>query len=76
MIFLTILKKICLGLFLGWLMELFYIIFVGFLSLAIKDNDFIRELSGSLKMFEFYLVPLVQCKTSAAFVRYIEAKDS
>jgi hypothetical protein len=56
-------------------MEIIYIVFVGVLSFVIDDVDFIREVTGSLKMLEFYLIPLVQCKTSAQIKRYIESKE-
>jgi hypothetical protein len=51
------------GLVMGWLMEIWYIILVGILSLVV-DSKVLREVSAVLKHFEFYLVPLIQVHTS------------
>jgi hypothetical protein len=51
------------GLVTGWLMEVWYIFLVGFLSL-VMDRNVLREVSAVLKYYEFYLIPLVQVHTS------------
>ena len=58
------------GLILGWLMEVWYIILVGIVSLFMDRNVF-RELSGILKFYEFYLIPLVQVHTSGPLKKFM-----
>ena len=60
------------GLFAGWLMEVWYIVFVGFLS-ATLDSNLVREVSTVLKYYEFYLIPLVQIHSSPPIKRFMMA---
>jgi hypothetical protein len=41
-------------------LQVFYIIFGGFLSIVIKDSNLLREVVSSIIPFEFYFIPLVQ----------------
>ena len=60
------------GLFAGWLMEVWYIVFVGFLSVTLNSN-LVREVSTVLKYYEFYLIPLVQIHSSPPIKRFMMA---
>ena len=51
------------GLVLGWLTEVWYVVLVGIVSLVTERNAY-RELAAILKVYEFYLIPLVQVHTS------------
>ena len=48
------------GLFAGWLMEAWYLLLTGVLVLVLNDQDWVREVSAFLKVFEFVLVPFLQ----------------
>ena len=52
-----------LGLVAGWMMEISYLFAVGILSFFLDRNS-VREITSTLKYFEFYLVPLVQIYSS------------
>ena len=54
----------------GWTMEIWYIIFVGFISTIFKFRE-MREVVPFLKQLEFVLVPLVQVYTSAPIRNFI-----
>jgi hypothetical protein len=58
------------GLFACWLLELFHLVFAGFLSLFI-GNQWNREVSTFLRYFEFVLIPLIQIHTSPPIKRYL-----
>ena len=60
------------GLFAGWIMEVWYLIIVGFLSL-IYDQNLLREVSTILKYFEYFLIPFVQIHSSAPIKKFINA---
>jgi hypothetical protein len=49
--------------------ELFHLIFAGFLSLII-GNQWNREVSSFLRHFEFVLIPLIQIHTSPPIKRH------
>ena len=50
------------GLFASWLMEVWYVVFVGILAIILK-NDFLYEMSAFVKVYVYYLIPLVQVST-------------
>ena len=58
------------GLFAGWLMEVWYIVLVGFLSLMF-DSKLLREVSTVLKYYEYYLIPLVQIHSSPPIRKFM-----
>jgi hypothetical protein len=58
------------GLFATWVMEVNYIVFGGFLLLLVDDSNFIREVVALVKLFDFYLIPLVQIYTSVPMKRF------
>ena len=59
------------GLFVTWFMEVSYLVFVVFLSFVIKDHDFVREVVGFLRMYEYFFIPFVQIYTSSPIQKYI-----
>ena len=59
------------GLFAGWMMEVWYVILLGFLT-QILDSTFLREVSTVLKYYEFYLIPLVEIHSSPPIKRFIQ----
>jgi hypothetical protein len=58
-----------LGLVTGWLMEVSYLFAVGVLHLVLDRNS-VREISSTLKYFEFYFIPLVQIYSSKPLKQY------
>ena len=56
------------GLFAGWLMEVWYVVFVGIIAILFK-NDSLYEMSTFCKVYAYYLVPIVQVSTSALLRR-------
>jgi hypothetical protein len=58
------------GLFVCWLVELFHLVFAGFLSLFI-GNQWNREVSTFLRHLEFVLIPLIQIHTSPPIKRHL-----
>ena len=60
------------GLIACWLMEVFHIVFVGFLTLLFENNS-VREFSALFKYFQFYLIPFVEVHTSPAIQRFISS---
>ncbi len=52
------------GLFSTWIFEVSYLVVTGFLSFAIKNHDFLRELVWCYKAYEYFFIPLVQIYTS------------
>lgn len=58
------------GLFVCWLLELFHLVFAGFVSLFI-GNQWNREVSTFLRQLEFVLVPLIQIGTSPPIKRHL-----
>ena len=62
------------GLFATWLLEILYILMVGFLHLFIEDSNFLREVVASIKYFDFFLIPFVQVNTSPPIKRFIESR--
>ena len=51
-------------------MEVWYIIIVGFLT-NFFDMNILREVGTVLKYYEFYLVPLVQIRTSVPLKNFV-----
>jgi hypothetical protein len=62
------------GLFAGWLMEVWYIVLVGFLSFMF-DSKVLREVSTILKYYEYYLIPLVQINSSPPIKRFMSTSQ-
>ena len=62
------------GLFAGWLMEVWYIVLVGFLSLMF-DSKLLREVSTVLKYYEYYLIPLVQIHSSPPIRKFMSTSQ-
>ena len=60
------------GLVATWLMEVWYILFVGFFSIFFRMN-FVREVWSIIKYYEFYFIPLVQIHTSPPIKRYLSS---
>ena len=58
------------GQFLGWVMEIWYLILVGLLS-AFFNMDSVREISSLVKDLEFVLIPFVEISTSAPIRNFI-----
>ena len=58
------------GLFAGWLMEIWFIVLIVLLYLCF-DSIWILQTSSVLKLFEFVLIPYVQVQTSAPIKRFI-----
>jgi hypothetical protein len=58
-----------LGLVTGWLMEVSYLFAVGVLHFVLDRNS-VREISSTLKYFEFYFIPLVQIYSSKPLKQY------
>jgi len=56
------------GLFGGWLMEVWYIVFVLLLTLFIEGH-WVHEMAAIVKFYEFYFIPLIQIQTSAPMKR-------
>ena len=54
-----------LGLFACWLLEVWYMILVGILAIEF-DMDWVKEVSATLKDFDFVWIPLLQIVTSAS----------
>ena len=61
------------GQVLGWLMEIWYIVLIGFI-LNVFNPTSLREVAPFFKTFEFFLVPLVQIYTSPSIRRYLSSK--
>ena len=51
-----------------------FVIFGGFLLVAVDDSNFIREVVGFVKPFDFYLIPVLQIHSSAPIRSYIASK--
>ena len=63
------------GQFLGWVMEVWYVILVGLLS-AVYNMESVREISSLLKDLEFVLIPLVEVYTSFPITKFIAQKQN
>ena len=59
------------GLFGGWLLEVWYILFVILLFLLFEAS-WVHEMVAIVKYYEFYFIPLIQIQTSAPIKSYIE----
>lgn len=59
------------GLFITWLMEVSYLVLIGFLSFFMKDHDFVREVVGFLRMYEYFFIPFVQIYSSTPIRRFV-----
>ena len=64
------------GLFTAWLLEVFYIVFGGFLLLIVDDSNLIREVVTSLKLYDYYIIPLIHVHTSPPIKRFMENSDN
>ena len=63
------------GQFLGWVMEVWYVILVGLLS-AVYNMESVREISSFLKDLEFVLIPLVEVYISFPITKFIAQKQN
>ena len=63
------------GQFLGWVMEVWYVILVGLLS-AVYNMESVREISSLLKDLEFVLIPLVEVYISFPITKFIAQKQN
>ena len=60
-----------LGLFISWVMEMWYILIVGLLSTKFEVG-YLREVAATLKDFDFILIPLFQIITSVPMRKFIQ----
>ena len=63
-----------LGLFASWLLEIWYIFFVGLLAFEF-DISFLREVAAALKDFDFILIPIFQTLTSVPIKKSMFSKS-
>ena len=63
-----------LGLFASWLLEIWYIFFVGLLAFEF-DISFLREVAAALKDFDFILIPIFQTLTSVPIKKSLFSKS-
>ncbi len=63
------------GLFAGWIMEIWYLVLAGFLLFIVKDNTSIRQVISCVRMYEFFLIPLVQVYTSPPMKKFMAARQ-
>jgi hypothetical protein len=63
------------GLFAAWLVEVGYLVIVGFIRI-IFDGYLIREILTIIKYFDYYLIPYVEIHSSAPIKRFIESRKS
>lgn len=63
------------GLFMCWMLEVWYIILVGFLSF-ILGNKSNRGISAFLRYYEFLLIPLIHVHTSEPVKRFKSAMET
>jgi hypothetical protein len=61
------------GLFATWVTELVYPIFVGLLFFVVPGHNNIRDVVGTFKWFDYFLIPFIQVHTSPPLRRYLEA---
>ena len=59
------------GLFGGWLLEVWYILFVIILFLLFEAS-WVHEMVAIVKYYEFYFIPLIQIQTSAPIMGFID----
>jgi hypothetical protein len=59
-----------LGLFACWLLEVWYMILVGILAIQFEMDE-LKEVSATLKDFDFVWIPLLQIMTSASLRKEI-----
>ena len=59
-----------LGLFASWLMEIWYLFFVGLLASKFEIG-FLREVAATLKDFDFTFIPLIQILTSFPIRKFL-----
>ena len=60
-----------LGLFISWVMEMWYILIVGLLSTKFEVG-YLREVAATLKDFDFILIPFFQIITSVPMRKFIQ----
>jgi hypothetical protein len=63
------------GLFAGWIMEIWYLVLAGFLLFIVNDNTSIRQVISCVRMYEFFLIPLVQLYTSPPMKKFMAARQ-
>ena len=64
-----------LGLSASWLLEIWYILFVGLFTFGFESSS-MREIAAVLKDFDFLLIPVLQILTSAPIKKSFFTKSS
>ncbi len=64
------------GLFVTWVIEVLYVVFIGILSFIVIDHDFVREVVGFCRIYDYFLIPFVQIHTSAPIQAFISSRKS
>ena len=64
------LLKMFSGLFASWIMEVWFLLLMAFVSVFF-DGTLFREIASIVKYFEYYFIPLVQIKTSSPIKSYV-----
>ena len=62
------------GLFATWVMEITYLGFASFVSFMVREQEFMRDVVGCIKYFDYYFIPLVQIYTSPPIWRHVTSK--
>jgi len=62
------------GLFATWVTELVYPVFVGLLFFVVSGHNDVRDATSCLKLFDYFLIPLIQIHTSPPLKRFLESK--
>ena len=62
------------GLFATWVMEITYLGFASFVSFMVREQEFMRDVVGCIKYFDYYFIPLVQIYTSPPIRRHVTSK--
>ena len=62
------------GQFITWLMRIWFVATVGYLT-TVSDKDFAREVASLVKSLEFLLIPMTQVLTSSQMSQYCLKKS-
>ena len=62
------------GLSATWVMEITHLGFASFISFMVREQEFMRDVVGCVKYYDYYIIPLIQIHTSPPIRRYIAAK--
>jgi hypothetical protein len=64
------------GLFITLIMEVLFLVLVGFFSLFFEDHNMFRDLGALILMYEYLFIPLAQIYTSPPIRKFISSYSS